>query len=259
MSLLAAAAVAAATGLAGPCDFPVGAPLVRHGHLAGFRAHPANMVDSVHRPGFNGRIWVSRPIVSDAYGHFPIAWPSPGPNHYGAYGNDCATAYAVVNHTVVSFSPWIRFRGETMKGYEAARRQWLREHGYTGGVRTFVSETAALPEEGQQASAVRKGLPEPRAVFQLAPDAPRAKNRLRVDATKGLKSTSSITATRVASSHRTPNGGIVRVSKAGEKGQGITKISKPLGGSVVTVKAGKTTIPSHTSPSMTQQMSMVAR
>jgi hypothetical protein len=178
MSLLASTAAAMASIAAGTGDLYLGQPLIRNGTLATMRSHPINTADCVHRPGFNGRVWNARPINGPGCDHPCHAWPAPGPAAYGAGGCDDAVVVGIVNHTLVTFSPWIKFHGETMKGYEQVRRQWLRENGYTGGVRTFVND-APMPsdEAGAQSS-----LPEPRAIIELAPDAPRAKSRLRVDA-----------------------------------------------------------------------------
>ncbi len=221
----------------------LGQPLVRNGTLATMRAYPANTADCVHRDGFNGRIWNSRPINGPGCDHASFAWPAPGPAAYGAHGCDDAVVFGIVNHTLVSFSPWIKFHGETMKGYEAVRRQWLRENGFTGGVRTFVNDNPMPSEEAGK----QTGLPEPRAIIELAPDAPRAKSRLRVEAGPSLP----------MMKVRTSEGKAVamKVSKPGQGSRiatitsdSIKKVSKPtlaIGGTgKMQIKSGRVSIPS---------------
>ena len=69
---------------------------------------------------------------------------------------------------------WQHFEGETFKNFEAARQQWLKERGYTGGVRTFVNPARVRSMQADcdascEAQAVKPagGLPEPSATIRL--------------------------------------------------------------------------------------------
>src|SRR4029434_6191800 len=77
--------------------------------IATMAAYPPGMADDVRRPGFNGRLWVSRPIMgSMQQGPYPTDWGSPGPEAYGAFDNQDAEVWVRVNHQVVGISAWQR-------------------------------------------------------------------------------------------------------------------------------------------------------
>jgi hypothetical protein len=150
-------------------------------------AYPAGMVDDVRRPGFNGRLWVDRPIIgSMQQGPYPVGWGSPGPEAYGAFDNQDAEVWARVGHQAVGIAPWESIDAEGLKRLEAARNYWLQEQGYTGGVRTFVNDlylwkqADAKPVEEQHAAA--SPVPTPRATITLPADMPHQRRRIRVDA-----------------------------------------------------------------------------
>lgn len=150
--------------------------------------YPEARADSVHRPGFNGRLWLTTPIIGGTEAYATDSG-NPGAEAYGAAGNEHATVYARVGHVVVGISPWHRIDTGGLKRLESARNFWLKERGYTGGVRTFVND-AYLPRAEADASttadeavaAKKPGLPEPRATIKLPADIPRNPGRLRVDA-----------------------------------------------------------------------------
>jgi hypothetical protein len=75
---------------------------------------------------------------------------------------------------------------------EAARQQWLKDNNFVGGVRTFMNDAVTAPallsaspaediHEGAQSPNISHG-PKPRAVIELAPDAPRLRSKMRVQA-----------------------------------------------------------------------------
>jgi len=152
------------------------------------RPYPAGRADDVHRPGFNGRVWIGRTARSreGAAPEYALDWRRPGPAAYGAAEDDSSTAYIRIGHNIVGISPW---ETQSFSRLEEGRRQWLDERGFTGGVRTFVSDAAlrqAGSGEGVDASpvAVRPAAtdPEPLIIIELPEDQPRQKSRMRVDA-----------------------------------------------------------------------------
>lgn len=146
--------------------------------------YPPGMADSVRRPGFNGRLWVSRPVIGGLEGPYPLGWGPPGPEAYGAFDNQWASVPARVGLLVVDITPWQSINSEGLHRLENARQFWLQEQGYTGGVRTFVNDLyvwkpdAASPAQHADASET----PAPRATIQLPADMPRQRRRIRVDA-----------------------------------------------------------------------------
>ena len=171
--------------------------------LYGWRpAYAANTVDDVRRPGFNGRVFVRRPVIGgvDAW-----AWDTgnPGADYYGAYGTeDLTVGFSVEpiapfnggDYGVVS--PWqtandrsdrrnpytnafSRARDKADDRLEAARQEWLRDNNLTGGVRTHVNDAVLF---GGGMSERQSSLPTPRATIQLPADAPKLKRNIRVQA-----------------------------------------------------------------------------
>lgn len=181
-SILAAAAAASLGQVyqVSGCDRPI----------ATVAPYPANMVDDVHRPGFNGRLWISRPIVGGQNGPYPFGGASPGAESYGAYGNEGAIVYARVGLLTIGIDPWARIGPENLHQLRRAQDFWLEENGYTGGVRTHVNDLylsrhvrAEQPEGAvYTAKPEKQGLPEPRGIIEIAPETPRIKNRIKVEA-----------------------------------------------------------------------------
>ncbi|MEI7658977.1 MAG: hypothetical protein WCK33_13030 [Phycisphaerae bacterium] len=64
---------------------------------------------------------------------------------------------------------------------EEARRSWLADNNYTGGIRTFKSPAAErkVADASTPAPADARKI-EPRAVFELPPDMPRLRTKIRV-------------------------------------------------------------------------------
>lgn len=153
--------------------------------------YPEGHADDVRRPGFNGRLWVSRPIIGGIQqGPYPLAMGSPGPEAYGEYDNPHVRVPARVGHLVVGISPWDSIEERGLTRLEHARNFWLEEQGYVGGVRTFVNDLYLWDQaDGNQAmevgdagEAAEPGVPMPRATITLPADMPRQRRRLRVDA-----------------------------------------------------------------------------
>ncbi|MCA9298589.1 MAG: hypothetical protein KDA28_05955 [Phycisphaerales bacterium] len=139
--------------------------------LATPRPWPANRADSIDRPGFNGREWVGTPIIGGAPRDWGHEWGVPGPSAYGASAHDHEVVW-VRNHTqVIPISPWIRIPDEGLENFEQARIQWLKEHNYIGGVRTFTNESHH--DDGR--SVIR-----PRATIKIPDDMPRFRRHMDV-------------------------------------------------------------------------------
>lgn len=75
-----------------------------------------------------------------------------------------------------------RILGERL---EASRAAWLKDQGFTGGVRTFMNDTTIWGSPGEAPEADASGKIEPAGIIELPADMPRRKGRLRVDATPG--------------------------------------------------------------------------
>lgn len=140
--------------------------------------YPTNIVDSTERPGFNGQLWIDRAIVGGAPRQWPVGWGEPGPAHYGAPETFAPSVYVRRDVQVIGISPWLAIENENLYPLENARQFWLKEHGYIGGVRTFINP------------AVRQGVMdaeaplaiEPRARFRAPAEAPKIRRRMDVRA-----------------------------------------------------------------------------
>ncbi len=162
--------------------------------------YASNTVDDVRRPGFNGRLFVRRPVIGgvDAW-----AWDSgnPGADYYGAYGTEDLTIglsvepiapfngsdYGVINPWQTAndksdrsnpyTNAYQRARDKADERLEEARQEWLRDNNLTGGVRTHVNDAALF---GRGSDDRVSSLPTPRATIRLPEDAPRVKRNIRV-------------------------------------------------------------------------------
>lgn len=201
-------------------------------------SYEANTVDDVRRPGFNGRLFVRRPVIGgvDAW-----AWDSgnPGADYYGAYGTQDLTVgfevepiapfngsdYGVINPWQAAndrtdrrnpySNAFTRARDKADDRLEEARQEWLRDNNLTGGVRTHVNDAALFgPGEGVKQSA----LPTPRATIQLPADAPRIKRNIRVQGPARISvppTASSDLAARIQANGgtlRSPDSEVIRVA-----------------------------------------------
>jgi hypothetical protein len=167
------------------------------GQLATRPLYPAARADSVHRAGFNGRLWIGRPIVGGLPETYPLGWGDPGPGAYGAGEYDFSSVHARVGQTIASFSPWEYVKGRGLRSLEMSRQKWLDERGYTGGVRTFVNDLHVdkyLESQGVRLSHAetaepepvvsKRSAPEPRATIHMPDDQPRFKSRMQVQRTE---------------------------------------------------------------------------
>lgn len=146
--------------------------------------YPAGMADDVHRPGFNGRMWVTRPIIGGMRGPYPTD-RSLLAERYGGYGDEGSTVYARVGSLAVGISAFEPITMNGLRRFEQARNFWLQEQGYTGGVRTFVNDAYVWRKpDGEARVDASATKPEPLATIKLRDDMPRRKNRLRVHATE---------------------------------------------------------------------------
>jgi hypothetical protein len=165
--------------------------------------YPAGMADDVRRPGFNGRMWVTRPIIGgmDAVGGWAVSEGDPGASAYGAFDRQDATVYVRVVHTVIGVNAWEQIDKPGLAHLEHARQFWLRERGYTGGVRTFVNDAVLWnhPQgrDTREADASpsplieRAGEIQPRATIRVPAEWPRT-HRIRVEATPPAGSIASL-------------------------------------------------------------------
>lgn len=156
--------------------------------------YPMGMADSVRRDGYNGKLYITRPIMGGYE-----ADPNPDADRYGAYMDEPQAVRARVGHLVVPIDPYTQWTKQGHRDLEAARSFYLQEQGYTGGVRTFVNDAVIFHAVHQAEQAEAKphadageakappGLPTPRATIQLAPDAPRQRHRMRVMHEAGSK------------------------------------------------------------------------
>lgn len=160
-----------------------------HRVLATMPPYPAGRADSVHRPGFNGKLWISRPMIGGAADNTLLGWPAEGPAAYGAAEDDGQVVWAVANGHIRGFSPWIRQAsvelGRSSNKLEHARNVWLAEHGYTGGVRTFINDAYMPREEVASNTPAPSRSLEPAAVIERPVDMPKFKTRMEVRALPG--------------------------------------------------------------------------
>lgn len=145
-------------------------------------SHSHYIGHSRHQPYVNGRLWEGRPVVGPNPHYALRDVASPGPAHYGVSEHDYQRVYVVVGHVVVSIDPWTPIGDAGLEHLEHARIQWLKDHGYVGGVRTFVNEAYRHEPEPMWVGEAEpvKALPTPRATIQLPPRP--AKPRFHVEA-----------------------------------------------------------------------------
>ena len=143
--------------------------------------YPYEIADSVRRPNFGGKLWISSNTIIGGQPSYRYGPVSPGAAYYGAPERSNGAIPVRVQHLITTVGPWQRVGtvGSGAQGnlarMERGRNQWLKENGYTGGTRTFVN--AALYNPERTASAI-----QPRATIILPPDAPRMRKRLEVRA-----------------------------------------------------------------------------
>jgi len=182
-------AIVALGALAGAAQAQVGVQYTiqegEPGQLATRPPYPQGRADDVRRPGFNGRLWIGRPVIGGVDTGYPNAWADSGLGEYGADQHDDATVYVRIGNTAAGISPWDAVHGHGLKALESGRQRWLEERGFTGGVRTFVNDLYLYAPQGaeghQSASAAPSTEVQPRATIHTAPDQPRFKARMQVN------------------------------------------------------------------------------
>ncbi len=134
-------------------------------------------VDDVRRPGFNGRAWTGNPIVGNSL-------PAPCGNAaaYGADPSEEQVIYFPAWPHMIAIDPFEPVRTDKagidaviLRRAEDYRQKWLKDHGYTGGVRTFTNDAYRGKSAPKPASQI-----QPRGVIELSPEAPRFKSRIQV-------------------------------------------------------------------------------
>lgn len=151
----------------------------------------------------NGRVWQSENVFIGP-GATARDWrencEEPGPAAFGVSKHDRTTILVQVGTQKIGISPWQRLEGNAMRRFENARVQWLYEHGYFTGVRTFVNDAYAQPTHVEardlqmrepiddaytmRDDAVTKPVRfediQPRATIRIPADAPRFRKRMQV-------------------------------------------------------------------------------
>lgn len=141
--------------------------------LATTPAVPYGRVLDVRQSG-NGRLFSSPGEVGGAPLQMYWSGDEPGPAAYGAAEADSQVVYG--RHGlfhVMPVSPWHRIDQPQYRDLEAARNAWLKENGYTGGVRTFVNEAVRAEENDD-------GEIRPAMILNRPVDAPAFKRRMEV-------------------------------------------------------------------------------
>lgn len=173
--LAAAAAMAVLGSMASAGETPKGASL-----LATPAPYPPNRADDVHRPGFNGREWIGRPVIGGVNTGYPLGWEDPGPAAYGAAEDESPRVWVKVGTEAIAINPWERIEEGGLSRLERARNEWLEQHGYVGGVRTFTNDALRYGGMEVVASSI-----QPRASFEWPIDQPRFRHRQQVHNEQG--------------------------------------------------------------------------
>lgn len=98
-------------------------------------------------------------------------------------------------------NPFSNARRRVAERLEDARNDWLRDNGFTGGVRTFVSDAAPA---GAKADA---GEIKPRGVIELSPEVTQFKSRMQVNAAPARVAPAGQRVIRVTPETRIADGG----------------------------------------------------
>jgi hypothetical protein len=133
---------------------------------------PHGRADDTRRPGFNGRLWVGENFTNGFRN--PLAWGDPGPTYFGSSDRHAPTAFVRIGTQAIAISPWISLDSQSFPTHEAGRGLWLREQGFTGGVRTHVHPSViqqVTESDNRHASADtgKSSVPQPRATIRVIP------------------------------------------------------------------------------------------
>jgi hypothetical protein len=147
--------------------------------VADRKPYPSGRADSVRRPGFNGKAWSGETFIGGV-DTWAMDTGEPGADAYGARGHEGAVANIRVGPYVVGVNPFEEIRAEgkeiprhILSAMEDARNEWLRDHGYVGGVRSFTNDTNGM--QPKQAIDLT-----PKAVIPAPTDLPRTRSRMEV-------------------------------------------------------------------------------
>ena len=143
-------------------------------------SYPRGRADSASRPGFNGRGWSGEACVGGV-----DRWTlDENAARYGAADDAGLTVPVRVGQFIVHVDPFERIdaSGKEMPrkylaAIEDARNQWLRDHGYVGGVRSFRNDAATTAPKPTAIDMT------PKAVIPAPTDQPRFRNRMEVRTT----------------------------------------------------------------------------
>lgn len=137
----------------------------------------------------NGRPFAGREVSASSSSADPR--DSGAAAAHGAAGSEGAVILVHVGHRyTVAINPFEpvgnlsigdqKMPMEVRKTLEEARQRWLKDNGFTGGVRTFTN--AAAPAEAKSAKDIK-----PRGVIELSPEATKFKKRMQVRSNTGVK------------------------------------------------------------------------
>lgn len=150
--------------------------------VADRKSYPEGRADSVRRPGFNGAAWSGETVIGGV-DSWAVDSGSPGAAAYGAVGQEDMIAHLRVGPYVIGVNPFEEIRAEgkeiprqILAKMEEARNQWLRDHGYVGGVRTFMNDAKPISEPKQAIDLT------PKAVIPAPTDLPKTRSKMEVRA-----------------------------------------------------------------------------
>lgn len=152
-------------------------------------AYSDRVADSGHRTGYSGRLFFTRPIMGGLENYDTSSNES---QDYGAIDRG-QTVYVRIGHQSIPISAWTRWNDESFPRFESARQEWLKEHGYVGGVRTFMNDAnfdftaTQVLIAGNQPAATPEGGIQPRGILELSPEMTRFRSRMHVDAARAIE------------------------------------------------------------------------
>lgn len=182
LAVVASAMAANAVGGAGMTRVEAMVPSV---YLSQEPRYPQNRVID-YRQTNNGRYWVQAGEVGGAPLQLDFSRIDPGPSAYGAPADDDTVLIVrrdlgagIGAGALVEISPWQRVIS-TRNAYnprvqevEDARNRWLRDHGFVGGVRTFVNESLQFEPPAEPR-------PQPVMSIERPTDIPKFRSKMQV-------------------------------------------------------------------------------
>ncbi|MEL6328792.1 MAG: hypothetical protein AAFR38_03955 [Planctomycetota bacterium] len=118
------------------------------------RSQPEWLVTRAPKREGNGRVWASQTIVGGASGADLARWDQRERSEFGAAREEEGRVVVYFTYEPVVVSPWADLTGTAHGGLgrdtlATAQQLWLREQGFTGGVRRFVRPAGAGPAIGR--------------------------------------------------------------------------------------------------------------